>query len=257
MKQELVIVKVGGKVLESPEMLEKLLRNFSSIKSKKILVHGGGRTATDIAVKLGIESRMVEGRRITDGAMLRIVTMVYGGLVNKHMVARLQGCGINALGLTGADMGVIRSRRRPVVNGIDYGYVGDVEKVDAERLSQLLHQGITPVMAPLTFDGEGGLLNTNADTIAGETAKALAEEFSVTLVYCFEHAGVLADPNKESSVVPLITRPIFKQLKGAGVVSGGMIPKIENCLEAVAAGVRRVIITKADSVGTIGGTLIQ
>lgn len=257
MKQEVVIVKVGGKVLEVPEMLEKLLRNFSSIQSMKILVHGGGRTATDLAVKLGVESRMVDGRRVTDGAMLRIVTMVYGGLVNRHMVARLQGLGVNALGLTGADLGVVRSRRRPVTDGIDYGYVGDVERVDAGRLSELLRQGVTPVLAPLTYDGEGGLLNTNADTIAGEAAKALAEEFSVTLVYCFEHPGVLADPRKGNGIVPIITRPLFRHLKETGVVSGGMIPKIENCLEAVAAGVRRVIITQADSVGTFGGTLIQ
>lgn len=149
---------------------------------------------------------MVEGRRITDADMLRVVTMVYAGLVNKNVVARLQGCGVNALGLTGADMDVIRSHRRPLKNGIDYGFVGDVDRVDSERLSMLVEAGITPVMAPLTHNGQGDMLNTNADTIAAETAKALANHYDVTLVYCFEHAGVLTNPDDEESVIPLITR---------------------------------------------------
>ena len=174
MKQHLTIVKVGGKIVEAPDTLNQLLQRFSALEGPKVLVHGGGRTATDVAAQLGVETRMVDGRRITDAEMLRVVTMVYGGLVNKNVVAKLQACGVNALGLTGADMNVIRSHRRPLKNGIDYGYVGDVDKVDADRLQLLIDAGITPVMAPLTHNGEGDLLNTNADTIAGETAKALA-----------------------------------------------------------------------------------
>lgn len=257
MKQQITIVKVGGKIVENPDTLNQLLHDFSALPGKKVLVHGGGRTATDMASRLGIETHMVEGRRITDADMLRVVTMVYAGLVNKNVVARLQGCGVNALGLTGADMDVIRSHRRPLKNGIDYGFVGDVDRVDGERLSMLVEAGITPVMAPLTHNGQGDMLNTNADTIAAETAKALANHYDVTLVYCFEHAGVLTNPDDEESVIPLITREKFELLKADGTVSGGMLPKIENSLAAVEAGVKRVVITKADKIGTPQGTSIE
>lgn len=257
MKQQITIVKVGGKIVENPETLNQLLHDFSALPGKKVLVHGGGRTATDMASRLGIETHMVEGRRITDADMLRVVTMVYAGLVNKNVVARLQGCGVNALGLTGADMDVIRSHRRPLKNGIDYGFVGDVDHVDGERLSMLVEAGITPVMAPLTHNGQGDMLNTNADTIAAETAKALAAHYDVTLVYCFEHAGVLTNPDDEESVIPLITREKFEHLKADGIVSGGMLPKIENSLAAVEAGVKRVVITKANKIGTNQGTSIE
>lgn len=257
MKQQITIVKVGGKIVENPETLNQLLHDFSVLPGKKVLVHGGGRTATDMASRLGIETHMVEGRRITDADMLRVVTMVYAGLVNKNVVARLQGCGVNALGLTGADMDVIRSHRRPLKNGIDYGFVGDVDHVDGERLSMLVEAGITPVMAPLTHNGQGDMLNTNADTIAAETAKALAAHYDVTLVYCFEHAGVLTNPDDEESVIPLITREKFELLKADGTVSGGMLPKIENSLAAVEAGVKRVVITKANKIGTNQGTSIE
>lgn len=257
MKQQITIVKVGGKIVENPDTLNQLLHDFSALPGKKVLVHGGGRTATDMASRLGIETHMVEGRRITDADMLRVVTMVYAGLVNKNVVARLQGCGVNALGLTGADMDVIRSHRRPLKNSIDYGFVGDVDHVDGERLSMLVEAGITPVMAPLTHNGQGDMLNTNADTIAAETAKALANHYDVTLVYCFEHAGVLTNPDDEESVIPLITREKFELLKADGTVSGGMLPKIENSLAAVEAGVKRVVITKADKIGTPQGTSIE
>lgn len=257
MKQQITIVKVGGKIVENPETLNQLLHDFSALPGKKVLVHGGGRTATDMASRLGIETHMVEGRRITDADMLRVVTMVYAGLVNKNVVARLQGCGVNALGLTGADMDVIRSHRRPLKNGIDYGFVGDVDHVDGERLSMLVEAGITPVMAPLTHNGQGDMLNTNADTIAAETAKAFAAHYDVTLVYCFEHAGVLTNPDDEESVIPLITREKFELLKADGTVSGGMLPKIENSLAAVEAGVKRVVITKANKIGTNQGTSIE
>ena len=257
MKQKVTVVKVGGKIVEAPDTLETLLHRFSALEGLKVLVHGGGRTATEVAARLGVETHMVDGRRITDADMLRVVTMVYGGLVNKQVVARLQACGVNALGLTGADMNLIRSHRRPERNGVDFGFVGDVDTVDGERLAQLLHSGVTPVVAPLTHDGKGHLLNTNADTMAGEVAKALARQFEVTLVYCFEHAGVLADPDNEASVIPLITRRDFDALKAQGVVTGGMLPKIENCLSAVGAGVRRVVITRADTLQEGCGTTIE
>ncbi|MGM9694172.1 MAG: acetylglutamate kinase [Alloprevotella sp.] len=256
-KESLTIVKVGGKIVETPESLEKLLDSFSQIKGHKLLVHGGGRTATDLAAQLGIETQMIDGRRVTDAAMLRVVTMVYGGLVNKNLVAKLQACGVNALGLTGADMNVMLAHRRPVKNGVDYGFVGDVDSVNASRLASLIRSGITPVMAPLTHDGEGTLLNTNADTIAGETAKALAAEFEVTLTYCFEHAGVLERPDDETSVIRHIDAESFEALKRDGIVAGGMIPKIENSLAAVKAGVKRVVITRADALGTSEGTTIE
>ena len=171
MKEKITIVKVGGKIVEDDVSLDVLLNGFTAIGGHKLLVHGGGRTATDVAARMGVETVMVGGRRVTDAAMLRVVTMVYGGLVNKQVVARLQARGVDALGLTGADMDVVRSRRRPVAD-VDYGFVGDVERVDADRLAMLVRSGVTPVMAPLTHDGRGCLLNTNADTIAGEVARA-------------------------------------------------------------------------------------
>jgi len=192
MKEKLVIIKVGGKVVEEEATLNQLLNDFAAIQGNKILVHGGGRSATKIASLLGIESQMVNGRRITDAETLKVVTMVYGGLVNKNIVAGLQARGVNALGLTGADMNAIRSVKRPVKD-VDYGFVGDVEQVNVSILGDLIKKGVVPVMAPLTHDGNGNMLNTNADTIAGETAKALADIFDVTLVYCFEKRGVLKD----------------------------------------------------------------
>lgn len=234
MKEKLTVIKVGGKIVEEPDTLNQLLDDFSSLSGYKVLVHGGGRSATRIASQLGIESQMVNGRRITDAETLKVVTMVYGGLVNKNIVAGLQAKGVNAVGLTGADMNVIRSVKRPVKD-IDYGYVGDVEKVDGKALADLIHRQIVPVMAPLTHDGNGNLLNTNADTIAGETAKALAEYFDVTLVYCFEKKGVLRDENDDDSVIPVLTPDLFKQYVEEGIVQGGMIPKLENSFSALDA----------------------
>ena len=257
MKQQLTIVKVGGAVVEDPAQLDCLLAGFCRLGGRKALVHGGGRRATQVASRLGIESRMVGGRRITDGDMLEVVTMVYGGLVNKNIVAQLVARGVNALGLTGADMDVMRSRRRPVKDGVDFGFVGDVERADAGRLAALIEQGAVPVLAPLTHDGHGQLLNTNADTIAAEAAKAMAARYDVTLVYCFEKPGVLADPDDPRSVIPCITRPDFERLCANGTVAGGMVPKIENALAAVEAGVGRVLITEAAALGSDGGTLIH
>ena len=254
---KITVVKVGGAVVEDPAQLTALLEGFKQIEGAKILVHGGGRRATKIAAALGIESKMVGGRRITDAQMLEVVTMVYGGLVNKNIVAQLQSLGIDAIGLTGADMDVIRSHKRPLKDGVDFGFVGDVDKVNANRLKTLVEAGMTPVLAPLTHDGCGTMLNTNADTIASETARALASLYDVTLVYCFEKPGVLRNPDDDASVIPTITRHDFQQLTADGTISGGMLPKIENALAAVEAGVKKVVITKADCLGNSGsGTVV-
>jgi acetylglutamate kinase len=279
MKEKLTIVKVGGAVVEDELQLSQLLRDFSAIEGRKVLVHGGGRKATKMAERLGIETQMVNGRRITDSDMLEVVTMVYGGLVNKNLVARLQANGINALGLTGADANAIRSHKRPPVvlspsvaaeshcvphsnlqvgeQTIDYGFVGDVDAADGQMLSRLIEAGITPVMAPLTHDGEGHILNTNADTIASETAKALADLYDVTLIFSFEKKGVLSNPEDDDSVIPVITRTLFTQYKADGTISGGMLPKIENALNAVDAGVSKVIITLATAIDGKHGTIIE
>lgn len=255
--EKLTVVKVGGAVVEDEEQLARLLNDFAAIEGNKVLVHGGGRRATKVAASLGIESKMVNGRRITDRDMLEVVTMVYGGLVNKNVVARLQANGVNALGLTGADMDVLRSRKRPVKDGIDFGYVGDVERADGKALQTLIEAGIVPVMAPLTHDGKGNILNTNADTIAGETAKALAPFYDVTLIYSFEKKGVLANPDDDDSVIPMITPADFERYKADGTVAGGMIPKLENAFAAIDAGVGRVIITLASAIDGNHGTVIS
>lgn len=255
--EQVTVIKVGGAIVEDVERLTQLLDRFAALPGQKVLVHGGGRRATKVASALGIESKMVEGRRITDADMLEVVTMVYGGLVNKNIVAQLQSRGVNAVGLTGADMNVIRSHKRPKKDGVDYGFVGDVDKADGHRLLSLIRDGLTPVMAPLTHDGMGHILNTNADTIAAETAKALAREgATTTLVYCFEKAGVLAEPDDENSVIGTIDHDAFVRLVANGTIRGGMIPKITNALAAVDAGVDRVIITKAENIGTATGTVI-
>ena len=256
MREKLTVIKVGGKIVEEEATLNRLLDDFATIEGHKVLVHGGGRSATKIAAQLGIESKMVNGRRITDSETLKVVTMVYGGLVNKNVVAGLQARGVNALGLTGADMNVMRSVKRPVKE-VDYGFVGDVEKVDASLLSDLIYKGVVPVMAPLTHDGKGHMLNTNADTIAGETAKALATLFDVTLVFCFEKKGVLRDENDDDSVIPLIPPAEFKQYVADGIIQGGMIPKLENSFAAIDAGVSEVIITLASAISGEEGTRIK
>ena len=256
MKQKLTIVKVGGAVVEDELQLSQLLKDFSAIEGRKVLVHGGGRKATKMAERLGIETKMVEGRRITDADMLEVVTMVYGGLVNKNLVAKLQANGVNALGLTGADANAIRSHKRPLKNGVDYGFVGDVDQADGEMLGRLIEAGITPVMAPLTHDGEGHILNTNADTIASETAKALANLYDVTLIFSFEKKGVLRNPDDDDSMIATITHADFERYKADSTISGGMLPKIENALSAVDAGVSKVIITLATAIDGKHGTTI-
>jgi acetylglutamate kinase len=254
--EKLTIIKVGGKIVEEEETLQQLLTDFSSMKGHKILVHGGGRSATALATRLGIESQMVNGRRITDEETLKVVTMVYAGLINKTIVARLQALNINALGLTGADLNYMRSDKRQVKE-VDYGFVGDVKEVNADILADLIHKGVVPVLAPLTHDKMGNMLNTNADTIAGEAAKALAKNFDVTLVYCFEKKGVLMDENDDESVISEITRPLFDDYVAKGIIQGGMIPKLENSFEAIRAGVKQVVITKADEIGKGTGSVVK
>ncbi len=247
MKEHLTIIKVGGKIVENSESLNSLLKDFAAVEGKKLLVHGGGRSATQMAARLGVETKMVDGRRITDEAMLEVVTMVYGGLVNKRIVAGLQALGVDAVGLTGADMNIVLSDKRKV-SAVDYGWVGDVKRVNAEAVATLIESGCCPVVAPLTHDGCGHMLNTNADTMAGEMAKAMAAHYDVTLMFCFEKPGVLADENDDSSLIPTITPAVLDDLKRRGVVSGGMIPKLDNAIACVSAGVESVVITQADRI---------
>ncbi|MDO8752460.1 MAG: acetylglutamate kinase, partial [Anaerolineales bacterium] len=215
--KKLTIVKLGGAVLEDPASFSDFMRRFHSIEGHKILVHGGGRTATQIAGRLGIETKMADGRRITDRAMLEVVTMVYGGLINKNCVAFLQSKGCNALGITGADMDIIRAEKR-LVTDIDFGWVGDITRVNGETLQKILLQDIVPVIAPLTHDGAGNLLNTNADTIASAIASALSASFKVSLIYCFEKDGVLSDPNDNNSVIPLLNRELYENYKSENII---------------------------------------
>ncbi|MCQ2188693.1 MAG: acetylglutamate kinase [Paludibacteraceae bacterium] len=253
--EKLTLIKVGGKIVEEEATLKSLLEQFAQIPGNKVLVHGGGRSATKVATKLGIETQMVEGRRITDKAMLEVVTMVYAGLVNKNIVAQLQANGINSLGLTGADINYMRSdKRKP--NPIDYGFVGDVREVNTEILADLIARGIVPVLSPITHDGKGNLLNTNADTIAQEASVALAKRFDVSLIYCFEKDGVLKDENDDASVIPLITKADFEAYKADGTISGGMIPKLDNAFTAISKGVKEVVITSANHILS-GGTKIK
>ncbi|MBP3795317.1 MAG: acetylglutamate kinase [Bacteroidales bacterium] len=246
------VVKVGGQVAEDPVQLQALLKGFAAMEGPKVLVHGGGREATALAGKLGIPVQMVEGRRITDAATLEVVTMVYAGLVNKRLVAQLQALGVNAIGLCGADGALVRSHKRPPVNGIDYGFVGDVDGVNADLLASLLSSGFVPVVSPLTYDGKGSLLNTNADTIASTVATALAGQFDVTLTFCFDLEGVL---DASGTVIPQIDAASFETLKTTGALTGGILPKITNALAAVKAGVGAVRIAKYDLKNP--GTLIQ
>ena len=242
----LTIVKVGGKVVEDPESLNQLLDDFKTITGYKILVHGGGRAATDLATRLGVETKMVEGRRITNMETLEIVTMVYGGLINKRVVAGLQARNCNALGMTGADLDVVRARKRPVAD-VDYGYAGDVEHVNPRELRMLLDENVIPVVAPLTHDGMGQMLNTNADTIASRLAIELSHYYKVLLFFCFEKRGVLSDPLDDNSVIGELTEPQFLEYQESGIISSGMIPKLYNGFSAIHNGVSEVLITNPES----------
>ena len=253
-KDKLNIIKVGGAIVEDEESLQALLMSFSSLRGMKILVHGGGKIATEVASRLGIQTQMIDGRRITSAEMLKVVTMVYGGLVNKNIVARLQALGVNAIGMTGADMNIIMSVKRPV-ELVNFGFVGDVKYVNAKALESLLEAGAVPVLAPLTHDKEGTMLNTNADTIASSVAQALSSKYDITLTFCSSTPGVMSDLKDPSSVIKTITKDDFDPMVADGTISEGMIPKLQNAFEAINSGVSRVVITSASALD--GGTTIM
>lgn len=235
------VIKIGGNVIDDPQALVKFEADFARIPQRKILVHGGGKIATALSKTLGIETRMIAGRRVTDRRTLDVVTMVYAGLINKNLVAALQAQGCDAIGLSGADCGAILSHKRDT-GTVDYGYVGDVDRVNGTGIKALSDAGFTPVFCAITHDGHGTLLNTNADTVASEVAKALAALEETELVFCFEKQGVLSDPSDDDSVIARIDARSFERLKADGTVGGGMLPKLENAFAALRCGVRKVII---------------
>lgn len=249
----LTIIKVGGKVVEEPESLKALLDQFGKISGNKILVHGGGTIATEIAGKLGIKTQMVDGRRVTDAEMLKVVTMVYGGLVNKQIVAGLQARGCNAIGLSGADLDMIVAHKRPIKD-VDYGFVGDIDDVNPKELRLLINENVVPVIAPLTHDGKGQILNTNADTIASELAMELANYYTVYLFYCFEKRGVLVDPNDEATIIYDLDAELYEKYKKEEVIKEGMIPKLDNGFRAKRKGVKEVLITNPENIANGRGT---
>ncbi|MFL2581814.1 MAG: acetylglutamate kinase [Flavobacteriales bacterium] len=250
------VIKVGGGIIEQEDNLNLFLDSFSQIEGPKVLIHGGGRLATKFAEDIGYKTTMVEGRRVTDEKMLEIVTMVYGGLANKKIVARLQSKEINALGLSGADGNLITAHKRPVEK-IDFGWVGDIDEVNTNLLINLIQDNIVPVIAPLSHDGNGNILNTNADTIASEVSKALAKKEDTQLILGFELDGVLKDFNDKSSVIEKINSQSFEELKSEGIISEGMIPKLSNAFNAINGGVSSVRICNALKIGKNTGTLIS
>lgn len=261
--EKLLIIKIGGNIIDDEQSLFRFIHDFVQIKGKKILVHGGGKMATQIGEKLGIVSNYIDGRRITDAGTIDLVTMVYGGLINKRIVAKLQACGCNAIGLTGADADVMPAKKRPVKD-IDYGFVGDIEmeKLVAGPIKLFLDHALVPVMAPLTHDGEGQMLNTNADTIASSVAVLLSAVYDVRLIYCFEKKGVLRDVNREDDVVHLIDKGIYQKLLDEGALAAGILPKLANAFDAIDNGVSEVLIGHADdllhNIGEeVTGTLIK
>jgi acetylglutamate kinase len=258
---KLYIIKIGGNIIDDEEKLSSFLKVFAAVEGKKILVHGGGKLATKLAEQMNVPQQMVEGRRITDAETLKIVTMVYAGYINKNIVAQLQANDCNALGLSGADGNVIQAHKR-VHAIIDYGFAGDVDFINSSLLQTLLQQNISLVVAPITHDKQGQLLNTNADTIAQEIAKELSQQFDVNLIYSFEKAGVLLDSYDDSSVINKINSASYKELKEKNLVFAGMIPKLDNAFAALNSGVKKVIIGKAENLhqlltGISGTTIVN
>jgi len=243
--KKLYVIKIGGNIIDNEVKLAAFIKDFAAVEGLKVLVHGGGKLATKLAADLGIEQQIVDGRRITDAATLKIVTMVYAGAINKNVVAQLQAHGCNAIGLTGADGNAIKAHKR-IHPTIDYGFVGDVDTVNTSLLQSLLEQNIAVVLAPITHDGNGLLLNTNADTIAQETAKALSSIYDVELIYSFEKSGVLIDAEDDASVISSINPSTYSELKEKQVIFAGMIPKLDNAFAAINSGVSKVIIGKAE-----------
>ena len=253
------VIKIGGNVIDDPAQLESFLSDFADLKGNKILIHGGGKIATKLSKDLGIESELIEGRRVTDAETLNVVVMVYAGLINKKIVASLQKLNCNAIGLAGADGNIIRATKRPLRKvlsfgedlgeAIDYGFVGDLDdsSVDAQAIYKLVQAGFTPVFSAITHDGNGQLLNTNADTIASVIAVSMSGLYTTSLVYCFEKSGVLKDVNDESSIIKNINEEEYKELKKDGVIHSGMIPKLDNAFEAIGKGLSEVCIGKADA----------
>ncbi len=247
--EQLFVIKIGGNIIDDENNLSAFLKDFATITGKKILIHGGGKIATKLGDKLGIESKYINGRRITDADTIDLVTMVYGGLVNKKIVAKLQALQCNAIGLTGADANIIPATKRPVTKeGIDFGFVGDIDTIElgVGNLALFAMSGLTQVIAPLTHDGKGQILNTNADTIASAVAVALSAIYDVRLIYCFEKKGVLDNVNDDNSVMPLITKDIYRQLKDSNKLFDGILPKIDNAFTAIDSGVKEVLIGHAD-----------
>ncbi len=260
--EQLLIIKIGGNVIDNKDALRSFLKDFSQVKGKKILVHGGGKIATSIGEKLGIQSKYVEGRRITDNETIDLVTMVYGGLVNKRLVALLQSLNCNAIGVSGADANLLPAKKRPVKN-IDFGWVGNIDpaEIDPEKWKLFLDNEMVPVVAPLTHDGAGFMLNTNADTIASVLSESLSESYDVKLIYCFEKDGVLADVNDENSVVKSLTANAYQKLKKNNQLFAGILPKIDNAFNAVNNGVGEVVIGNSSKLSSLisgsGGTKIS
>ena len=238
---KLNIIKIGGNVIEDSKLLDSFLNDFASIKEHKILVHGGGKDASKLAKKLGVNTNIIDGRRITDSSNLEIITMVYGGKINKFIVAKLQGLNCNAIGVSGADCNSITAVKRPIKE-IDYGFVGDIDKINTNLFKLLLENKITPVCCAISHDGKGQLLNTNADTIASVLAIELSKLYSVSLLYCFEKKGVLNIEKSDQKILELITPTSYTNLKSKGVINSGMIPKIDNCFNALKSGVKIVKI---------------
>lgn len=248
--EDLYVIKIGGNIIDEEIPLFSFLKKFAAIPAKKILVHGGGKMATRMAEKMGIPQQLVDGRRVTDAETLKVITMVYAGYINKNIVARLQSLQCNATGICGADGNSIMAHKRVRAN-VDYGFAGDIDRVNAEWLGTLLHQGLTIVMAPITHDGKNQLLNTNADTIAQEIAKAMSGAFQVQLIYSFEKPGVLLDVDDERSVIPSINPLYFEELKESKKIFAGMIPKLDNAFAAIDHGVKKVVIGKAEDLGNL------
>jgi acetylglutamate kinase len=239
--EKLSIIKIGGNIIEDEASLTAFLKLFSNLEGKKILVHGGGKRATAMATKLGIASKMINGRRITDAETLEVITMVFGGLVNKNIVAKLQALQVDAIGLTGADVNSIKSKKRPI-REIDYGFVGDVKEVASNSIDTLIQADFTPVFCAITHDGKGQLLNTNADTIASQIAVGMSKMYKTSVYYCFELNGVLKDFNDKKSVIKRINFETYQQLLKEGIITDGMIPKLDNCFDALNKGVYKVYI---------------